>query len=124
LETVNLAKNHTGVSKGFATLVFREPQAATDAISELNGHELSGRTLLVKSDSKPTREESRLYVGNIPYRTAWQDLKDLFRDAGYVTRVEIPSDASGKAKGFAIVTMASNEESKKAIGNGLCVDSQ
>jgi RNA recognition motif-containing protein len=88
----------------------------------MNGYELSGRILLVKSDSKQNKGEIRLYVGNIPYRTAWQDLKDLFRDAGHVVRVEIPSDASGKTKGFSIVTMASIEESKKAIGKGGLFD--
>ncbi|KAJ3121384.1 hypothetical protein HK100_012404 [Physocladia obscura] len=57
-----------------------------------------------------------LYVGNLPYSVGWQDLKDLFRNAGNVVRSDIPSDYQGRSKGFGTVTMSTVEEARKAIG--------
>ncbi|KAJ3346183.1 hypothetical protein HDU83_003318 [Entophlyctis luteolus] len=56
-----------------------------------------------------------LYVGNLPYSVGWQDLKDLFRNAGNVIRSDIPSDYQGRSKGFGTVIMSSVEEARKAI---------
>jgi RNA recognition motif-containing protein len=58
-------------------------------------------------------------VGNIPYSIGWQDLKDLFRNAGAVLRAEIPTDTRARSKGFGTVLMASVHDAKKAIG-GFC----
>ncbi|KAJ3067351.1 hypothetical protein HDU98_009408 [Podochytrium sp. JEL0797] len=57
-----------------------------------------------------------LYVGNLPYSVGWQDLKDLFRNAGNVIRSDIPTDYQGRSKGFGTVTMSSVEEARAAIG--------
>ncbi|TPX74376.1 hypothetical protein CcCBS67573_g04352 [Chytriomyces confervae] len=57
-----------------------------------------------------------MYVGNLPYSVGWQDLKDLFRNAGGVVRADIPTDYQGRSKGFGTVTMSSVEEARKAIG--------
>ena len=36
---------------------------------------------------RPPRDtRTQLFVGNLPYRVRWQDLKDLFRRAGTVLR--------------------------------------
>ncbi|KAJ3099600.1 hypothetical protein HDU96_010671 [Phlyctochytrium bullatum] len=56
-----------------------------------------------------------LYVGNLPYSTGWQDLKDLFRNAGMVVRADIPTDHQGRSKGFGTVVMNSVEEARKAV---------
>ncbi|KAJ3217950.1 hypothetical protein HDU67_006978 [Dinochytrium kinnereticum] len=56
-----------------------------------------------------------LYVGNLPYSIGWQDLKDLFRNAGSVMRADIPSDHQGRSKGFGTVVMGSIEEARKAV---------
>ncbi|KAJ3417553.1 hypothetical protein HDV05_000010 [Chytridiales sp. JEL 0842] len=56
-----------------------------------------------------------LYVGNLPFSVGWQDLKDLFRNAGTVQRADIPGDAQRRSKGFGTVVMASVEEARKAV---------
>ncbi|KAI8618453.1 hypothetical protein BC830DRAFT_1108653 [Chytriomyces sp. MP71] len=56
-----------------------------------------------------------IYVGNLPYSVGWQDLKDLFRNAGSVVRADIPTDYQGRSKGFGTVTMSNVEEARKAI---------
>ena len=48
----------------------------------------------------------KLYVGNLPYDTAEQDLQTLFASAGTVESVNLIRDmATGRARGFAFVEM-------------------
>ncbi|MCL4845671.1 MAG: RNA-binding protein [Acidobacteria bacterium] len=58
----------------------------------------------------------KLYVGNLPYQTAEQDLQDLFSQSGSVESVNVMRDmATGRARGFAFVEMATDAEAQKAI---------
>ena len=58
----------------------------------------------------------KLYVGNIPYETNEQDLQELFGQAGAVETVTVMRDrATGRARGFAFVEMASDEGASQAI---------
>jgi RNA recognition motif-containing protein len=58
----------------------------------------------------------KLYVGNLPYTTNEQDLQDLFASAGNVESVNVMRDmATGRARGFAFVEMATDEEAQQAI---------
>src|SRR4029453_1051181 len=58
----------------------------------------------------------KLYVGNLPYTTAEQDLLDLFERAGQVESVTVMRDmATGRARGFGFVEMATDEGAQKAI---------
>src|SRR5262245_33945876 len=57
----------------------------------------------------------RLYVGNLPYSTGEADLQELFSKAGTVESVRVMRDAAtGRARGFAFVEMATDEEAQKA----------
>ena len=58
----------------------------------------------------------KLYVGNLPYDTDEQALQTLFGTAGTVETVSVMRDmATGRARGFAFVEMASDEDAQKAI---------
>ena len=58
----------------------------------------------------------KLYVGNLPFNTAEEDLRGLFEGAGTVDSVNMVRDnATGQARGFAFVEMASDEDAQKAI---------
>jgi len=58
----------------------------------------------------------KLYVGNLPYTTNEQDLQDLFATAGTVDSINVMRDmATGRARGFAFVEMATDEEAAQAI---------
>ncbi len=58
----------------------------------------------------------KLYVGNLPYDTSDQDLHALFASAGTVESVNLMRDmATGRARGFAFVEMATDEEAQNAI---------
>jgi cold-inducible RNA-binding protein len=58
----------------------------------------------------------KLYVGNLPYDTAENQLQDLFAQAGSVESVKVMRDmATGRARGFAFVEMSSDDEAQTAI---------
>jgi len=58
----------------------------------------------------------KLYVGNLPYQTGEEDLQSLFASAGTVESVSIMRDmATGRARGFAFVEMATDEDAQNAI---------
>ena len=58
----------------------------------------------------------KLYVGNLPYDTSDGDLQNLFATVGTVESVNLMRDqATGRARGFAFVEMASDDEAQAAI---------
>jgi cold-inducible RNA-binding protein len=58
----------------------------------------------------------KLYVGNLPFDTSEQDLQTLFGEVGAVDTVSVMRDnATGRARGFAFVEMASEEEAQNAV---------
>jgi RNA recognition motif-containing protein len=60
--------------------------------------------------------EVKLYVGNMPYSTTEDQLRTMFAEAGTVVDVAIIKDRdSGTPKGFAFVTMGSQDDATKAI---------
>ena len=60
--------------------------------------------------------ETKLYVGNLSHEIAEKDLLDLFAQAGSVNQVRIIQDrVTGRPKGYAFVTMKSQEDANKAI---------
>ena len=59
---------------------------------------------------------NKLYVGNLSFNTTETDLQDHFAQAGPVTEVMLVQDKfTGKSRGFAFVTMASDADAQKAI---------
>lgn len=58
----------------------------------------------------------KVYVGNMNYGTAENQLRDLFAQYGEVLSVNIIVDRyTGKAKGFGFVEMTNDEEARSAI---------
>lgn len=58
----------------------------------------------------------KMYVGNLPFDSDEQELRDLFGEHGQVTDVHLPTDReTGRPRGFAFVTMDSKDAMVKAI---------
>ena len=58
----------------------------------------------------------KLFVGNLPYETMEDDLQTLFAQAGTVESVTLMRDReTGRARGFAFVEMASDDDAQRAI---------
>lgn len=88
----------------------REPRAG--------GRESRGppRSNIAPLKVRPEDDGRLLYVGNIPFRISWQDIKDYFREMGPVIRVDIPMDrATRRSRGFATVLFEKPEDALMAI---------
>lgn len=57
----------------------------------------------------------RCYVGNLAWKTSWQDLKDKFRECGQVVYANVMKDDDGRSKGWGIVEYETPEEALAAI---------
>ena len=113
-----------GRSKGCGLVTFANARGARKAIDTLHDTELEGRLIFVREDreSETSRAPARggggqckVFVGNLPHETTWQELKDIFRKAGDVVRADIPTDASGRSKGHGLVTFGTARDAAKAI---------
>jgi len=59
---------------------------------------------------------TKLFVGNLSFETTNNDLQDKFAAFGPVNEVNLMTDrATGRSRGFAFVTMATEEGAKAAI---------
>jgi cold-inducible RNA-binding protein len=68
---------------------------------------------------------NKLFVGNLSFNTTENDLQDTFAAHGTVVETNLMMDRmSGRPRGFAFVTMSTQEEAEKAIQalNGAQLD--
>jgi len=57
----------------------------------------------------------KLFVGNLPWKFRWQDLKDLFKQHGEVVFARVVRDReTGKSRGFGFVEFENEEDAAKA----------
>jgi RNA recognition motif-containing protein len=59
---------------------------------------------------------TKLFVGNLSFKTTENDLQDAFAACGTVVETNLMMDRmTGRPRGFAFVTMSTPEEAQKAI---------
>ena len=60
--------------------------------------------------------QTKLYVGNLSYKTRDEDLKAAFEEAGAVVAAKILTDReTGRSRGFGFVEMETEEGAKAAV---------
>ena len=125
-----------GRSKGCGLAEFATADGAAEAVKTLTDTELMGRQIFVREDReersagvlrgevKPAQrsfstghgaKNRRVYVGNLSWDVAWQDLKDHMRQAGEVLHAEVITEYNGRSKGCGIVEFATEEAAQEAI---------
>ena len=65
-----------------------------DGTGRLGGNDMGDEN---GEDSSVMRIGKRCYVGNLAWKTSWQDLKDKFRDVGNVVYANVMRDDGGKS---------------------------
>ena len=61
------------------------------------------------------RAGRQIFIGNLPYHTSWQDLKDIFADCGTILRADILLGPDGRSKGMGTICFETEESAQKAI---------
>ncbi|KAK9726694.1 hypothetical protein RND81_05G231200 [Saponaria officinalis] len=116
----------TDRSRGFGFVTMSTVEEADKAVEMFSSYELNGRLLTVnKAAPRGTRPERppreftpsfRIYVGNLPWDVDNDRLEELFSEHGKVLTARVVSDReTGRSRGFAFVTMASETEMNDAI---------
>jgi cold-inducible RNA-binding protein len=84
---------------------------------------------LVNAEFNPRQQKhhmnNKLFVGNLSFNTTENDLQDAFAAHGSVTEANLMIDrATNRSRGFAFITMSTDEEAQKAIAamNGAQLD--
>lgn len=142
-----LARTETGDElKGFGFVNFKEAEAASKAVEEMNGKELEGMKLFVgpaqkKAERKRILEERyekrrsefhestkgrNLYVKHLSQTMTDEDLKKAFSKFGTITSAKIMTDDSGKSRCFGFVCFSTIQEASTAHAemNNQLVDGQ
>ncbi|CAG8434874.1 12894_t:CDS:10 [Ambispora gerdemannii] len=107
-----------GMSKGCGVVEYRTPEEARRAIETLNDTSLLGRPIFIREDRESEAKfvnGRQIFVGNIPYSVGWQELKDLFRNAGSIIRADILIGHDGRSKGSGTVLFETPKDASHAI---------
>ncbi|CAN0891356.1 RNA-binding protein CP31B, chloroplastic, partial [Linum grandiflorum] len=116
----------TDSSRGFGFVTMSTVEEAEKAIQMFNRYEIEGRTLTVnKAAARGTRPERAprstennytVYVGNVPWSVDDARLMEVFSEHGKVTNARVIYDKeSGRSRGFAFVTMATEAEMNDVV---------
>ena len=54
-------------------------------------------------------------IPQLPFHCQWQDLKDLFRQAGSVLRADVSLRPDGRSRGFGTVSFATEADAERAV---------
>lgn len=130
-------EDYQGRSKGCGIVVYKDEESAQRAIKELTDSLLLERPIFVREDREEggsgggkftgTRGRGRgrggfsggrqIFVSNLPWKTTWHDLKDLFRECGEVIRADVMELPNGRSKGAGTVLFANHEGAQNAINS-------
>lgn len=60
--------------------------------------------------------EAKIYVGNLPYKTSDEDLREFFNDCGNIVDLKLIIDkATGRSKGFAFISFDHADAVQEAL---------
>jgi len=60
---------------------------------------------------------TRLYVGNIPWSTSVDELRDIFSPCGQISFLSIPTGRQNRSRGYGIVEFVHEQEALNAVAN-------
>lgn len=76
-----------------------------------------GRNLFVGNVgiSAPSADQLLILCYQLPFHCQWQDLKDLFRQAGTIVRADVALGQDGRSRGFGTVVFATDMDAERAV---------
>eukprot|EP01087_Luapelamoeba_hula_P016999 TRINITY_DN5308_c0_g1_i2.p1 TRINITY_DN5308_c0_g1~~TRINITY_DN5308_c0_g1_i2.p1 ORF type:complete len:292 (+),score=26.10 TRINITY_DN5308_c0_g1_i2:97-972(+) len=122
LESAKLmVDRQTSQSLGYGFVKYSGPQgaeAASEAISALNGKEFDGKRLKVAfaKPSSVVSQQTNLYIGGLDSHVTKEDLDDIFGVHGKIVESKILRDAiTGQSRGIGFVRMEQRVQAQNAI---------
>merc|ERR1719410_1704648 len=133
-EVAEVMADDAGKTKGFGFVSFEDSESAEKAVDELNGTEISGKTLYVGRAQKKAERQAELkkkfeqlklerlnryqgvnlYVKNLDDTIDDERLRKEFTPYGTITSAKVMCE-EGRSKGFGFVCFSSPEEATKAV---------
>merc|ERR1712142_1165454 len=118
IDNINLKTDpHTGRSRGFAFIVFKEADGLA-AASAQEAHVIKGKKVTCK---KAEAKQGKIYVGKIPSEgVTTDDLQAHFSTHGAVAEIIRPKDKTNEdvLRNFAFVTFEKEEVAKQLVKEG------
>lgn len=103
---------HTGRSRGFAFVVFKDT-SAVDKVIEEKTHTIDGRKV---EPNKAKKRHGKIFVGGLKPEIADEDIKTHFSQFGTIVEVVIPKDKSKDTrKNFAFVEFEEEQVAKDLV---------
>jgi RNA recognition motif-containing protein len=113
INSIRIIRDESSKCKGFAYVEFYNQESVQKALGDGVRELLGRRVMLIASDS--TKEKTHiLHVGNLEYSVTEEQVACLF--AG-VKKVHIPTDKTGKSRGFALVEFVDEESARNALNS-------
>lgn len=109
----------TGVSMGYAFIEYPTEQLASQAIAQISGVEMEGKTLKV-SYARPSSEETKntnVYIASLPLSVSEENLRELFSPFGTIITNKLLTNPDGSSRGAGFVRYATNSEALAAISS-------
>jgi len=145
ITSIKVMYDDTGKSRCFGFVAFEDAEAAEEAVNDLNGKELDGKTVYVgRAQKKNERQQElrrkfeqlkmermnryqgvNLYVKNLDDTIDDEKIRKEFAPFGTITSAKVMTE-DGRSKGFGFVCFSSPEEATKAVTemNGRIVGSK
>lgn len=145
ITSYKVMSDETGKSRCFGFVAFEDAEAAEEAVNQLNGKEMDGKTVYVgRAQKKNERQQElrrkfealkmerlnryqgvNLYVKNLDDSIDDEKIRKEFAPYGTITSAKVMIE-EGRSKGFGFVCFSSPEEATKAVTemNGRIVGSK
>jgi RNA recognition motif-containing protein len=112
-----------GLEDGVAGLSLGEPGGKGRGRARGRGRgRAAGRGLPIDAPEEEAIPGTALFVGNLPWSTTWQQLKEIFAEYN-VKYADVKAGFDGRSRGYGIVRFDTVEEAESALAlNGYALD--
>ena len=113
IESVNLKTDqHTGRSRGFCFIVFKEVASLESAVGA-GDHVVKGKKVAVK---KAQAKQGKVHISKLKPELSDQEIREFFEQYGAIAGVEQPYDkVKQERKNFCFITFEKEETAKKLL---------
>jgi len=118
-----VATDDSGGSKGYGFVHYETSEAATMAVTRVNGMLLNGKKVFVgffvsrkdRSSTEVGDAFTNIFIKNVPVEWSDEELKEYFGKCGVIKSAVAMKGADGKSRGFGFVNYEEHTEAARAV---------